>query len=165
MQEESRERTFGGQAFRMRNAFTIAELVIVACIIGILASLVVPCVQGRATEAKIVAARDNLRVLRGTVKLYAAQHGGVAPGYEHDNPGGALGAEFFRDQTTVQDSYMRKIPANPFNNLDMIRMIGNSESFPTEAAGDHGWIYRPATETVQLDWPGLDRDGGRYFDY
>ncbi len=149
----------------MRNAFTIAELVIVACIIGILASLVVPMVQNRATEAKVAAARDNLRILRGAVTLYAAQHGGVAPGYENNTFGGTLGAEFFRDQTTVQDSYMRKVPANPFNNLDTIRMVAESESFPTEATGTHGWIYQPATETIHLDWPGTDEGGYRYFDY
>lgn len=154
-----------GQMYKMRNAFSIVELVIVACIIGILASLVVPIVQNRATEAKVVAARDNLRVMRSAIKLYAAQHGGTAPGYENNNSGGMLGEAYFLDQTIVQDSYLRRMPKNPFNNLATMRMIGSGESFPSEATGDYGWIYQPYTETLYLDWPGVDENGTRYVDY
>jgi general secretion pathway protein G len=149
----------------MKNAFTIAELMIVVCVIGILAALVIPMVQNQATEAKIAAARDNLRILRGVVELYAAQHRGVAPGYENDESGTTPQWECFRDQTIVQERYMRKMPENPFNNLATIRMIANGEAFPAEATGEYGWIYQPATGTVRLDWPGEDDGGVRYFDY
>lgn len=149
----------------MRNGFSLAELVIVACIIGILASLVVPIVQNEATDAKMAAARDNLRVLRVAIKLYAAQHGGVAPGYEGNNPSTAMASETFLDQTITQERYLRKMPINPFNNLETIAMIGNDTSFPTEATGDSGWVYQPATETIRLHWPGTDEDGMSYFDY
>ena len=149
----------------MRNAFSIAELIIVACILGILASLVVPMVSDRATEAKVAAAQDNLRMLRCTIKLYTARHAGVAPGYESDNPNGAISSEYFINQTTVLERYMRKMPVNPFNNLNTIQMLTNGASFPEEAAGDTGWIYKPATETIRLNWPGCDDEGIRYYDY
>lgn len=148
----------------MRKGLSVVELVIVACIIGILAALVVPLVQNQATEAKTAAAKDNLRILRSTIELYAANHRGVPPGYEDDNRSGALDEAFFREQTVVNESYMRRVPENPFNNRSTIRMIGNNESFPTEATGEYGWIYQPATQTIRLDWPGTDEGGVRYFD-
>ena len=149
----------------MGKAFSIAELVIVVCIIGILAALVVPLVQNQATEAKTAAARDNLRILRGVVELYAAQHNGVAPGYKDNIPGTTPQWEYFRDQTIVEERYMRKMPENPFNNLSTIEMIPDGGTFPTEATGQYGWIYQPSTGTVRLDWTGEDDGGVRYFDY
>jgi hypothetical protein len=44
-------------------------------------------------------------------------------------------------------------------------MLANGASFPGEAAGDTGWIYKPATETIRLNWPGNDDEGTRYYDY
>lgn len=148
----------------MRSGLSVVELVIVACIMGILAALVVPLVQDQATEAKTAAAKDNLRMLRSTIELYAARHAGVAPGYEGNRRTGALDEDFFRDQTVVQENYMRRIPENPFNNLHTILMIGNGEPFPSEATGDYGWVYQPATQTIRLDWPGTDGGDVRYFD-
>jgi prepilin-type N-terminal cleavage/methylation domain-containing protein len=149
----------------MRKGFSIAELVIVVSIIGILASLVVPILQNRTTEAKVAAARDNLRLLRVAIRLYAARHGGVAPGYEDNDPDGAFSSEIFMDQTITQEHYLRQMPTNPFNDLKTMSLIGNGGSFPAEATGAFGWIYQPSTETIHLDWPGTDDAGICYYDY
>jgi type II secretory pathway pseudopilin PulG len=149
----------------IKGAFIIAELVIVVCIIGILAAIVVPLFQNNATEAEVATAKDNLRVLRGVVELYAANHKDVPPGYPDDNPNDPPTADDFSHQTTVEETYLRAMPRNPFNNLSTMRVIGNSEVFPAEATGDFGWIYKPASRTVCLDWPGQDDKGIRYFDY
>ncbi len=149
----------------MRNGLSLVELVIIACIIGILAAYAVPLVQNQATDAKTAAAKDNLRILRSTIELYAANHAGVAPGYDGNNRNGALSESFFREQTVLQGRYMRRIPENPFNNLHTILMIGNDQAFPSEATGDYGWIYQPSTQTIQLDWPDTDQTGVRYFDF
>ncbi len=149
----------------MARAFSVAELVIVVAIIGILAALVVPCLQGQAMEAKEAAAKDNLRTLRGAIELYAANHAGVAPGYVGNNPAGDMDPACFLDQMIAADGYLRQMPANPFNNLKTILMIRNGGSFPPEPSGDHGWLYQPATKTIRLDWPGCDRSGMPYADY
>ena len=149
----------------MRKAFTIAELVIVVCIIGILAAIVIPLFQNQSSMARGAAAKDNLRVLRSAIELYAAQHKGVAPGYENNIAGGALDQEYFRQQTTVTEHYMPSFPANPFNNLRTIRMIADGAAFPTTATGAYGWIYQAATNTIRLDWPGTDDKGVAYIDY
>lgn len=149
---------------RMKRGFSIAELVIVAAIIGILAALVIPYFQSEAMEAKQAAAKDNLRSLRGAVELYAARHSGVAPGYVGGTSDGDLDPTCFSEQA-IEDGCLRQMPVNPFNNLSTILMIADDGVFPTKATGRYGWIYMPATRTFRLDWPGLDRQGTRYFDY
>lgn len=149
----------------MKKAFTIAELLIVACIIGILAAMVVPMVQNHSTEARQATARDNLRVLRSTIELYAANHTGISPGYKNNNRSNAPTHDDFLDQTTVQERYMKNMPENPFNNLSTMLVIADNEAFPIEATGDYGWIYKPSAKLIRLDWCGRDDDGVRYFDY
>jgi len=149
----------------MRRAFSIAELVIVAAIIGILAALVTPLLSSHAMEAKEAAAREDVQLLRGAIELYAARHAGVAPGYVDNDPTTVPTAPQFQDQTTVQDRCLLQIPQNPFNNLNRVRIIGNDEDFPAEATGQDGWIYQPATKIIHIDWPGSDSHGVRYFDY
>lgn len=149
----------------MRRAFSIAELVIVAAIIGILAALVTPLLHSHAMEAREAAAQENVRLLRGAIELYAARHQGVPPGYPDNDLTSGPTAQQFRDQTTVQDRCLLQIPQNPFNNLDRVRIIGNEEDFPAAATGQDGWIYQPATKTIHVDWPGNDSKGTRYFDY
>ena len=149
----------------MGRAFSIAELVIVAAIIGILAALLVPSLHSHAAGAKEAAAREDLQLLRGAIELYAARHAGVPPGYEGTNQSSEPTAERFQNQMTVEDRCLLQMPENPFNNLNRVRIIGNEEAFPTEATGHDGWIYQPSTKNIRVDWPGNDSHGIRYFDY
>jgi prepilin-type N-terminal cleavage/methylation domain-containing protein len=149
----------------MKKAFSIVELMIVVAVLGIMAAIIVPQVRSHAMEAKEAVAKDNLRMLRGAIELYAAQHGGVAPGYTDDDPDTApSGANFYR-QTVADGRYMHSMPENPFNKLDTMQVIANGGTFPAEPTGAHGWIYRPATQTIRLDWPGAGDDGIAYYEY
>jgi prepilin-type N-terminal cleavage/methylation domain-containing protein len=148
----------------MARAFSIVELLIVAAIIGILAAIVLPTISGQTMEAKEAAARDNLRILRSAIELYAAQHRGVAPGYAGDDPQAGASEATFRQQMVTDDGYLRSLPENPFNGLDTIYVIGNSESLPPAATGTYGWIYKPSVQTIRLDWPGSTPDGVPYYD-
>jgi prepilin-type N-terminal cleavage/methylation domain-containing protein len=149
----------------MRKAFSIAELMIVVAIMGILAALAMPFFRNQTIQAKESAAKYNLRMLRGAIEYYAVRHEGVAPGYVLDDAGGVAGEAVFRQQTSAQDGSLRRMPQNPFNNLDTILVIQNAEEFPAQATGAYGWVYQPATKTICLDWPGTDERGVRYFDY
>jgi len=150
---------------QMRRAFSIVELVIVVAVLGIMAAIVVPHFQGHATEAKEAVAKDNLRILRAAIELYTAQHGGVPPGYKNDNPQSTPSEACFVDQTVVQGDYLKRMPKNPFNNLDTVRVLANGQAFPAEATGKYGWVYKPAAKTIRLDWTGTDDSGLRYYDY
>ncbi len=149
----------------MRKAFSIAELMIVVAIMGILAALVVPCLSDHTDEAKEAAAKDDLRILRSVIEFYAVRHGSVAPGYPDNNRSAAPTAEHFRMQTTTPERYLSTMPVNPFNKLHTIHIIRDRDAFPADASGAYGWVYQPATKEIRVDWPGRDREGIRYFDY
>ena len=149
----------------MRKAFSLAELMIVVAVLGILAAVAVPRFDSYSTEAKSSAAKSNLRILRGAIELYTTRHGGNPPSYEGDDIEGPASDETFRRQMIVDEDYLRKVPENPFNGLDTIRVVPNQSAFPGSATGGFGWVYQPVTMTIRLDWPGLDLDGISYYEY
>mgnify|MGYP001029059879 CR=1 FL=1 len=149
----------------MRNAFSLVEMVIVVAMIGIVAALVIPSFNGQTLQAKEAAAKDDLRALRNAIEFYAVRHRGVPPGYPDDDRARAPTEAAFRAQMSGPGRCLRAMPENPFNDLDTMHIIGNSEAFPSDATGTYGWIYQPATKVIRLDWPGHDGGSVRYFDY
>ncbi len=148
-------------------AFTLVELLIVVGIIGILAALVLPTLQGHIQQAKEAAAKDNLRILRNTIEVYAAQHNDVPPGYVGNNPSCTPFAAVLKAQLIIPRQYLPEIPENPFNNKSDIKMIDNVTAFPAAPVetDTYGWIYKPKTKTIRLNWNGKDPAGVAYFDY
>jgi len=166
----------------MKKAFSLVELMIVVAVLGILAAIVVPQFQSHATQAKEAAAKSNLRVLRSAIELYTAQHNGVPPGYPNGDITAAPSAPTFVAQLTQASNawgqtaavgtdgynlgpYIRSFPMNPFNNLSIVKVVGNSEEFPANATGNFAYLYKPATKTIKLDWTGTDSAGVAYYDY
>ena len=64
----------------MKKAFTLVEILIVTAILGIMAAIVMPLFAGHVQLAKEAAAKDNLRILRGAIERYAAEHNDIPPG-------------------------------------------------------------------------------------
>lgn len=166
----------------MKRGFSLVELIIVVAVLGILAAIVLPTFQGHVTAAKQAAAKNSLHLLRGTIELYAAQHNDVPPGYAGGDVSVPPNFMVFYDQlakaTNAQGQtaepgtagydcgpYLKKLPENPFNRAKIPKMILNTETLPGEATGTYGWIYKAATKTIKLDWPGTDKEGIRYYDY
>jgi len=149
----------------MKKGFSLVELVIVVALLGIMAAIVVPQFQSQSARAKKAVARDHLRILRSAIEIYTVQHRGVPPGYENDNPLNTPSSTVFLTQMMISGSYIRKMPANPFNNLESILMVGNYETFPRGEVDGYGWVYQPATKNIRLNWSGADSDGLLYFDY
>ncbi len=163
-----------------KKAFTLVEVLIVVAIIGILAAMALPRFQGHIAEAKAATAKESLRTLRTTIELYAAEHKDKAPGYFNN----MVVFNFFIYQTrniTDEDGnykvlkvptdeypygpYLSDYPENPFNGEYIFKMIADNNEMPATATGEFGWIYKPATKTIRLDWPGKDSDGIAYYDY
>jgi len=166
----------------MRRGFSFVELMIVLAVIGILAALVVPQFQSHASQAKEAAAKNNLQIMRAAIELYTTQHRDIPPGYPNGDtsmtPLWVLFAAQMVQATNLSGQYddpgtpgypfgpyMKKTPPNPFNGSRNGKILTYSESFPPEATGTSGWIYKPATKMIRLDWPGTDKKGVRYYDY
>ena len=152
---------------RRRGAFSLVELMIVVAILGILAAVALPALKNYTLQAKEASAKDTLRILRNAIELYALQHDGVAPGYQGDDPSAAMYSVTFKRQLTRNRAYLSEPPANPFSGQTVLKLIGNDEEFPDEPIMSdlYGWMYKPATKEIRLNWPGTDSDGILYFEY
>ena len=153
-------------AVKKHSAFTLAELLIVVAILGILAALVLPEVQGHSQRAKEAAAKENLRILRDAIERYAIEHNGIPPGYPGNNVSATPGNKAIIGQL-VFGGYLPVWPKNPFNNKTTVYLVGNTESFPIEPLQQdlYGWIYQPASKTIRLNTSGLDSSGVAFFSY
>ena len=63
--------------------------------------------------------------------------------------------------------YLSELPENPFNGISKVEVLQDDEDFPAAPVDTdvYGWIYKPATKTIKLNWPGTDSVGIAYFDY
>ncbi|SRR5712692_1567683 len=65
----------------LQKGFTLIEVMVVVVILGILAMIIVPRVMDRPDEARIIAARNDIRAITSALKLYRLDNG-VYPGTE-----------------------------------------------------------------------------------
>ena len=139
-------------------------MLIVISILGIMAAIVLPTFQSHLQKAKEAAAKDNLRILRTTIEAYAAKNNGIPPGYPDNDPTQEpRPVDVFR-QLADPGEYLQSMPENPFNGMSGLRAYG-IVAFPTEADGTSGWLYKPATKEIRLNWTGTDSEGISYFEY
>lgn len=162
-----------------KKAFTLIEILIVIAVLGILAALVVPQFQDYSQKAKESNAKANLKILRGAIGRYAAQHNGVPPGYLN---GTLLPKAFFAVNQLVYCSNLAgriegRTPSgeyiygpylndsniiNPFNKKSTCVFVSDFSKNPD---GTNGWLYNPGTKDIRIDWPGTDSKGVKYFYY
>ena len=165
-----------------KRAFSLLEIMIVVSVLGILAAIVMPKLQSESTKAKETAAKDNLRILRSAIEVYTVQHKDVPPGYPNgDTSSTPLGIAFSLQLIKATNSsgqtadpgtagydlgpYLSNMPANPFNKSKTTQILADNADLPDAATGTYGWIYKPATKEIRIDWPGTDSQGMAYYDY
>ena len=165
-----------------KTAFSLIELLIILIILSVMAAMVIPEFQNNSRQAKEAAARDNLRILRNAIEVYTAQHKDAAPGYADSNTDGVPTRYVLASQLLLASNasgglaavgtsgydlgpYLTAIPENTLNNKVSFTIITNSAEMPSEADGDTGWIYKPATKEIRLNYPGTDLSGVSYYSY
>lgn len=166
----------------MKKAFTLVELMIVVSILGILAALVVPSVQGQTEKARNAATKDILQKLRHQIELYKFEHGDMAPGVAGviDLPGSKVVLQF-TNCTKLDGSispftkkigdyvcgpYISKMAKNPFNKLDTITIVPEATEFSAVADGtSSGWLYKIGTGEIRINSTGVDESGVMHYDF
>lgn len=163
-------------------AFTLVEILIVVVLLGVLAAIVIPSFARGSIRAREVALVTDVKLLRRFVLVYTSHHLEVPPGYPNGDTTAPPSGAVFRDQAMLSSNaqgetaprgtagfrygpYLSRIPANPFNKLATVQVLGNGEDFPAAADGSHGWICKPVTREVRPDNIGTDDRGTPYYDY
>ena len=161
---------------------TLVEVMIVVTILGILGALAMPIYTDHTAKAKESAVRSNLSLIRAQIELYKLHHKGNVPGYTGgaqtpvaDLPWQFIGTtsdtgEVSKTKTVgglfVHGPYMKKIPTNPFNDLDTIAYVAVATEFAAAADGtSSGWLYKKETGEFRLNYDGADTKGELYSTY
>jgi general secretion pathway protein G len=101
---------------RLERGFTLIEVLVVVVILGILAALIVPRIMDRPDEARIIAARNDIRAIKSALNLYRLDNG-VYPSTEQ-----GLMALVQKPDTGVvprnwkPGGYLDKLPKDPWRN-------------------------------------------------
>jgi len=113
-----------------KTRFSCVEVMMMAVVLSVAARIISPQFTEASNEAKVSELVDGLEVMRAQLDLYRVQHKGCLP------PTDSFGS-FERAMTTKTGRcgpYVKKIPTNPFNNLNTIRF----DEEPA-GAGKAGW--------------------------
>ncbi|HFE51867.1 MAG TPA: type II secretion system protein [Bacteroidetes bacterium] len=164
---------------RKRNAqagFSLAELLIVIAIIGVLATVVVMNMKGSETGAKEAKLKANLKIFREALIAYNADHG-FFPCTQNDYNNSGNETTFKRQLTWYTDAsgrpsktksdryrfgpYVQKFPENPFyTGTDKSRMtkvvidrtheriLSELQKAVAAGSGNYGWYYEAKSGNV-----------------
>ncbi len=162
--------------------FTLVEVMIVIALLGILAAVIVPTLQGHTVSARESAVKDCLMTIRTQIEFYRMQHDGITLGYIGSNPISVLLLELQLTATTTSTGspspskvpaapflygpYIRKLPENPFNNRTDIAYVNVATAFSDAVDGTTcGWLYKKETAEFVVNWTGTDSKGVNFYDY
>lgn len=141
-----------------RRGVTAVELLILAGLIVMLATVVVPRFTRGAAEDMRAELVGRLATLRNAIELYAAEHRGQFPSVEHfeqqltgyTNQAGE--AQPTRDDNHIYGPYLDKIPALPFGKHKGQTGVVHS-AFARPGARPGGWFYNPDNGRIRANLP------------
>jgi general secretion pathway protein G len=101
---------------RTQSGFTLIEILVVITILAILAGLLVPRVMDRPDQARVVAAKNDIRAIQSAINLYRLDSG-VYPSTEQ----GLLALVQRPEAGNVprnwkQGGYLERMPKDPWGN-------------------------------------------------
>ncbi|MBQ0797920.1 MAG: type II secretion system major pseudopilin GspG [Porticoccaceae bacterium] len=97
-----------------QSGFTLIEIMVVVVILGVLGALIVPNIMGRTGEARVTAAKSDIRAIGNALNLYRLDNFNVPStdqGLEAlvSKPGGSPEAKNWN-----ADGYLPKLPKDPW---------------------------------------------------
>ena len=151
-----------------RSGFTLVEILIVAVIMGILASIVIPQFTQSSDDARYSATLQDLQTLRSQIDLYRNQHENRYPGdtKSSDGSAGGDGTDFAKQLTEPTNEsgktgafgdpdypfgpyFHNQVPANPFNALRDVTVDS-----PTTADDASGWVFEKTAGRIRINHAG-----------
>ncbi|MHC4488287.1 MAG: hypothetical protein ACYS9C_14080 [Planctomycetota bacterium] len=127
---------------RDRVRLSYVEVIIITVVLGVVSMRVVPKFTEASAESKTCDLIDGLQEMRAQLDLYRAQHGECLGDFD----------SFTSFQTAMTTEvgqygpYVKKIPTNPFNNLNTVRFGGEPAG-----AGITGWRLDTDSGLFQAD--------------
>lgn len=125
-----------------RSHLSYIEAIIILAVLGVFTVKVVPRVAQANPESRICDLIDGLEQMRSQLDVYRALHGGCLPDV------GSF--DSFKTAITTKtgdyDPYVKKIPVNPFNNLNTVRFDAEPAG-----AGVAGWRLDTENGLFQAD--------------
>lgn len=162
------------RVFTNRSGFTLVEILIVVVILSVLAAIAIPQFNSSTEDAKLSALDTDLAELRNAIELYYHQHGATYPGANNHLTGAAAAsaaeaqAAFSAQLTLYSDidgvtantksatykygPYMKKVPKNPFNDLNtIVADITEADITIAASGGTAGWKFYTNTGRLIAD--------------
>ncbi|HEX9626838.1 MAG TPA: type II secretion system major pseudopilin GspG [Acidiferrobacterales bacterium] len=141
---------------RMERGFTLIEVLVVVVILGILAALIVPRIMDRPDEARIIAARNDIRAIKSALNLYRLDNG-VYPSTEQ----GLMALVQKPDTGNVPRNwkpggYLDKVPKDPWRNDYQYLAPGVQGEIDIFSYGADG---QPGGEGINADIGSWNLDG------
>lgn len=133
----------------LRHAITTPEVFIIMLMVAIMAAISVPRISQAKANSKLNDMVSSLETVRQQLELYKVQHNGLLPGQKIEN-GEIIQADFITALTKtdgVYGPYLKKIPRNPFNGLNSVR-IGTVK---LGSATGLGWYFNSSTGDFRAD--------------
>lgn len=85
---------------KRQRGFTLIEIMVVIVILGILAAMVVPAIMDRPDRARIVSAKQGVRMISNALQMYRLDH--------FDYPG------TLEELATGGNRYLERVPEDPW---------------------------------------------------
>lgn len=128
---------------KLKNGFTLIEILIVITIIAILATTIIPNFIGFDVEARIAATQTNLNSLRTRITLFRAKEGRYPETMDE-----LLTATY--DDMGVKRPYLDRIPPEMVSSKKGNNSIEDLTS-DQELSNDGGWTYFTDKADVVVD--------------
>ncbi len=134
----------------LQQGFTLIEIMVVVVILGILAALIAPNLIGRIDDARVTAARNDIRTIESALQLYrmdnfrypSTEEGVEALVTKPDDP----------DIKWPEGGYLQRLPKDPWDRPYLYLQPGNNGIYDLYTFGRDG----------QQDGEGPDADLGNW---
>ncbi|MBA2410619.1 MAG: type II secretion system major pseudopilin GspG [Gammaproteobacteria bacterium] len=137
---------------RAVNGFTLIEVMVVVVVLSILAAIVVPNIMDAPDEARIVAAKQDIRALESALNLYRLDN------YVYPSTEQGIDALVTRPETPPEPrnwkagGYMDRLPKDPWGNPYQYLSPGQNGEFDLYSMGADGQIDGAGVNADITNW-------------